>query len=347
MSKYYTMSSCTASCTHKKKHGTKRKRRRDDYIKSSRPFAPEYSTSTISKAINLVYGRPELPTMSRYQDLPGTTHFNIFHRTGVPNGNDVLGHVVDYQRNAIPNNHGVSPGSDESAHTEHDPDKIYANMTDTPRSTEVFTVGEQSPVTAVDLRTRYDEIPPQTSREQVLSPTTAETTIGGDSENGSGNNVILSGNAGNNDEALRSQTFDNPVALALESSASNTQSPVNPNTSLIPMSQSMAHVPQGRVSSDFNTQLTGAINDAMGSPMPNVGPDAKNSDKKKKRLTPEDIKYLSGRSPAEKRGGVRNETPRRSNRPNKGVTVKRFPSPGNDSNQHLSRYRKGSGTKKN
>ena len=130
----------------------KRKKKRVGlYAKSARPFAPEYSTSTISKAINSVYGMPEFPNNPRARDVPGTTHFNIFHRSGVSNGNDVLGQVTSDEFRNHPNNHGADD-SGASVTTSVDPDDVFTAFDGHNfEPCDLHVVRDPPPVTVVDL----------------------------------------------------------------------------------------------------------------------------------------------------------------------------------------------------
>lgn len=322
---------------HKKKFGVKRKKRRDSYINSARPFAPEYSTSTISKAINLVYGKPELPSMSKYQDLPGTTHFNIFHnRTGVSNGNSELGHTISLQHDVNPHNHYiVSPGSEVSGAT--NVNNIY--MADTTRAGDIIVdhVKETSPVSVVD--TSFDgnnvqstPLSALTARQQLDFD---ESDTDGPEENAQQDNddMPVEGNNGN----MWEQVIDNLAGDALQSVVNNE---VNVNTPFRSTTeaylQSMTPIPQVTTAAETSSAIQDMNNNATLDEYPNNTPIGQ---------TVAEIMAGRGIQPAlrpggkgsPRRSGINNR--RKTNRSNAGLPALKF-DPSNPGPQHDKRYNK-------
>ena len=286
MSKYYTM-------PRSKGASRKRKKKRIGlYAKSTRPFAPEYSTSTISKAINLVYGAPELPNNPRAWDVPGTTHFNIFHRSGVSNGNDVLGQVTSDEYRVHPNNHRADD-SGASSTMGVDPDDVFDAMRDGQererRPANVEVVQEARPITtldlgkapAEDLRATLRDIQHMRATLQDILKNNGASTSGGNNPDDDDiisddedvdaavgrkehwtayNNPTFGtepiGNDGNRESQNIEDVIDDVVA--------NTDSTLN---SQMYMNQSMTSRPQGEIPAGTSA-VQEAFNEAMGDPLP-------------------------------------------------------------------------------
>lgn len=206
----------------------------------------------------------------------------------------------------------------------------------------IDVIEEGLPVRVLDYNLEMQQNSPLTSREQVLSPTTSDNTISGENEPGeSSGNEILEGNAGNNDEELRTPPVQNPVDIAIQSATNNSHPAPDGNIETPPMSQSMANVPPENLISNLSQRIVEAYNEVRGSDLPKVGPNTEASLTKLRE---------KGVSPAQVRAGSKTPTPkggvrvkRKTTRPNAGLPGRGFPSPGHDGPQSSTRYVKGTG----